>query len=134
MAQQSVYTVFNNIVSDMLSDMSERFPGNKELAASLAFHRMACKANVRMPYEKFVEYAVVPYGDRLMAHDDAFFMEANYDNVTGAEGSGFVDALKKLWKHMSDDDRKGVHDYLDLVLSVHSKLSGDARISSAARG
>lgn len=130
---QSVYTVFNNIVSDMLTDMSERFPGNKELAACLTFHKMACKANIRLPYEKFVEYAVVPYGDRLLAHDDAFFMEQRYDHLTtGEEGSGFVEALKRLWKHMSAEDRQSVHDYLDLVLSVHGKLA--VAPSTATRG
>ena len=131
---QSVYTVFNNIVSDMLSDMSERFPGNKELAACLTFHGMACKANIRLPYDKFVEFAVVPYGDRLLAHDDAFFMEQRYDHVTGEEGSGFVEALKKLWKHMSAEDRQSVHDYLDLLLSVHGKLSVAGAPSAATRG
>lgn len=128
---QSVYTVFNNIVTDMLSDMSDRFPGNRELAACLTFHRMACKANIRLPYEKFVEYAVLPYGDRLLAHDDAFFMEERYDHVTGEEGSGFVEALKKLWTRMSAEDRQCVHDYLDLVLSVHARLSGAAAAAAA---
>lgn len=130
---QSVYTVFNNIVADMLTDMSERFPGNRELAACLAFHRMACKANIRLPYEKFVEFAVVPYGDRLFAHDDAFFMEEQYEHLAGEEGSGFVDALKRLWSHMSPEDRQSVHDYLDLVLAVHGKLA-DPRASPPARG
>lgn len=120
---QSVYTVFNNIVSDMLTDMSDRFPGNQELSACLTFHKMACKANIRLPYEKFLEYAVIPYGDRLLAHDDAFFMEQSYENVAGESGSGFVEALKRLWQHMSGEDHQSVHDYLDLLLSVHGKLS-----------
>jgi hypothetical protein len=129
---QSVYTVFNNIAHDMLTDMSDRFPGNQELAACLAFHNMACKANIRLPYEKFVEYAVVPYGDRLLAHDDAFFMEQSYEKVTGERGSGFVEALKNLWKHMAEDDRQSVHDYLDLLLSVHGKLSQTSSAPPAA--
>eukprot|EP00873_Tetraselmis_striata_P043764 jgi/Tetstr1/464028/TSEL_008833.t1 len=126
--------VFNSIVDDMLSDMSNRFPGNKELAACLTFHRMGAKANVRLPYEKFVEYAVIPYGDRLLAHDDAFFMEKSYDDLQSGHRSGFVEELKRLWTHMSEEDRRSVHEYLDLALAVHSKLSLGGAVSPASRG
>lgn len=134
MAKQSVYTVFNNVVTDMLTDMSERFPQSRELSACATFHGMASKANVKLPYDKFVEYAILPYGDRLVAHDDAFFMDQGYEDVAGSEGSGFVSALKGLWKHMSPDDKKCVHDYLDLMLSVHDNISrGRADAVAAAR-
>ena len=120
---KSAYTVFNSVVSDMLGDMAERFPANKQLASSLAFHQMACKANIRIPYERFVEYAVKPYGDRLLAHDDSFFMEQSFGEF-GEEGTGFIEALKRLWAQMTPEDRQSVHDYLDLLLSVHGRLSG----------
>jgi hypothetical protein len=119
----SLYTAFNNVVSDFLADMAARFPGNAQLAACLAFHGMACKASVRMPYEKFVEFAVVPYGDRLFAHDDAFFVDKSYDEVAG-DGAGFVDAMKKLWGYMAEEDKQSVYGYLDLLLAIHGKLSG----------
>ena len=122
MANTSPYTIFNNVVSDMLSDLTARFSGNNELAACQMYHRMACKANIKLPYEKFVELAVVPFGDRLVSHDDSFFMEKQY-NVVDEEGCGIVDALKRLWRHMSDEDKQRVHDYLDLLLSVHAGLA-----------
>lgn len=120
----SVYTMFNNVAADMLTDMAERFPGNKEMAACVVFHKMASKANVRLPYERFLEYAITPYGDRLIAHDDAFFMDTSYDDIAGERGSRFIEALKRLWSEMSEDDRKSVHDYLDLLMSIHGKISG----------
>ena len=107
----------------MLTDLTAKFVGNRELAACAAFHRMACKANIKLPYEKFVEYAVTPYGDKLVSHDDAFFMDHDY-NISGEEGTGVVSALKKLWTHMSVDERQRVHDYLDLLLAVHDSLKG----------
>lgn len=122
MSNGSPYTIFNNVVSDMLSDLTARFIDNRELSACEVFHKMACKANVKMPYESFVEFAVVPFGDRLVLHDDAFFMEKEY-GTGGDGGSGLVDALKKLWKHMSGDDKQRVHDYLDLLLSVHGTIA-----------
>jgi hypothetical protein len=122
MATTSPYTIFNNVVSDMLSDLTARFSGSKELSACQMYHKMACKANIKLPYEKFVELAVVPYGDRLVSHDDSFFVEKQY-NVADEEGCGIVDALKKLWKHMTAEDRQRVHDYLDLLLGVHAGLA-----------
>lgn len=125
MTNASLYTAFNNVVTDMVTEMSSRFPGNKELSACLTFHNMAAKANIRLPYEKFVEYAVVPYGQKLIDHDDAFFYEKSYDNLS-KEGAGLVGAMKALWSWMSPEEKKAVHDYLDLLLSVHFKISGGA--------
>ncbi|AUF82737.1 hypothetical protein TetV_655 [Tetraselmis virus 1] len=122
MSHASLYTAFNNVVVDMLSDMIRRFPGNKELSACLTFHNMASKANIRLPYQKFVEYAIMPYGEKLFAHDDAFFYEKSYDEFTD-EGAGLVEAMKHLWSYMTEEDKQCVHDYLDLLLSVHLKIS-----------
>nr|WRJ69847.1 hypothetical protein TetV2_00402 [Oceanusvirus sp.] len=119
----SLYTAFNNVVADLLSDMTQRFPGNQELSACLTFHNMACKANIRLPYEKFVEFGVVPFGEKLFAHDDAFFMDKSYDDLSES-GAGLVHAMKSLWTYMNAEDREAVHDYLDLLLSVHQKISG----------
>lgn len=118
-----MYKMFNNVASDMLSDIADRFPRNKEMAACVAFHKMASVANVRLPYERFLEYAIIPYGDRLKAHDDAFFMETTYDDAAGDSGARFIDALKGLWAEMTEDDRQSVHQYLDLLLSIHCKIS-----------
>lgn len=116
-----MYTVFNNVVNEMLTDMTERFPSNKQLAACQTFHGMALKMNHKMPYEKFVEYAVIPYGDKLFEHNDTFFMDQHYN--LDPESTGFVDALKQLWKDMNEQDRTSVHNYLDLLLSIHQRIS-----------
>jgi hypothetical protein len=120
----SLFTAFNNVVADLLSDMTRRFPSNKELSACLTFHNMACKANIRIPYDKFVECAVNPYGEKLFAHDEAFFMDKSYD--LSETGAGLVDAMKSLWSFMSTEDKQCVHDYLDLLMSVHRKISSSS--------
>lgn len=122
---EASFSVFNNVVTDLVSSLMARFPDNAELASVLACHRMAALGNEKTPYRLFLEHVIRPHGDRLRAHDSEFFVERDYsDKESGFPGgASIVAAMKRLWGDMTYDDKQGVYAYIDLLTSVHDNIA-----------
>ena len=121
----SAYTVFNNVVQDFVEAMLEKFPGSKELAACGVFHKMSVCMDTKMAYQKFREYVLTPYEKPLRDHDDSFFLDQSYAEMSEKDGMIIISALKHLWREMSDEDKKCVYGYIDLILEIHERISND---------
>jgi hypothetical protein len=121
MAAERYYTAFNGLVSEMLTDVTARFPDSAELKTCEMLHTVASRVDASSPHDHFERHAIRPYGEELASHDEAFFMRHDFDELP-ENGAGILQALKGLWARMGEADRRGVHDYIDMLLSVHAKI------------
>ena len=129
-----LFTAFNNAVVDFLRDLSATFPGCKPISAAREFYEMGIKANKRAPLTLIHDLMMVPYGEHIRAHNEAFFMEKDYagdlargggapvGGAPGASGQDVVVILKGLWKDMTPEDKRCVFDHLDVIVELYDTI------------
>jgi hypothetical protein len=85
-------------------------------------HAVGCRANLRLPFVKFREHVMMPYGDmvRNVRQDEQFLLNENYSE---APSNGVVEVLKSVWRDMPPGDKACVLDHLELVVAVYDRIS-----------
>lgn len=129
-----LYTAFNNAVVEFLRDVSSTFPGCKPISAAREFYEMGIKANKRAPLTLIHDLMMVPYGEHIRAHDEAFFMDHDYaGDLARAGGNGghggvapsgqdVIVILKGLWKDMTPEDKSCVFQHLDVIVDLYDTI------------
>ena len=116
------FRAFNAATEDFLKDLRLAFPKNKELRTLQAAHEMAQGSSLRLPLETFARVVVAPYGDRLRAKDEGFFLAHDYREDCregGAAAEDVVATVKGLWGTMTPGHRDAALAHIDRLLSVH---------------
>lgn len=127
----SNYVVFNRSVLDLIKEVGAVASGSESHLASMeSFYRVAMKTNARLPFNKFLECVMIPYGDRLRQHDDDFFLEAVDVSSGGATVGDIVSVLRGAWRGMDAGGRARVLAGIDRVLEAGDRIL----LASAARG
>ena len=119
----SSFIVFNRRVLALIKEVNAVSRGSaSHLDAMEDFYRMAMKTNARLPFNKFLECVMVPYGDRLRRHDDAFFLEAVDVSDGGAAVGDIVAILRRAWRGLDEAGRARVLDGIDKVLDAADRI------------
>jgi hypothetical protein len=130
----SSYVVFNRSVLALIKEVGAVARGSaSHLAAMEDFYRMAMKTNARLPFNKFLECVMAPYGERLRRHDDAFFLEEVDVSPGGAAVGDIVAVLRGAWRGMDAGGRARVLAGIDRVLEAADRVVGEAVAADRAQ-
>lgn len=122
-----MYCAFNNAVRDLLDDIVSSYPEEKNITAVKQYYELCAGMNVRMPYEMVSARVLEPYGGRIRARDERFFLEKELDDSGMPDGADILRSLKLLWSRLAEEDRQCMFDHFDCILSIHDSIvSGDA--------
>ena len=105
------YTLFNNKLTDFLDDLRPilgHLPEYTVLSSSVQF---LSKFQEEQNCVMFDRYVAVPYGEQVMARDEAFLLGEQY----GA-GAGIVSMLKSVWTSLPDQDKASVWAHMHVLM------------------
>ena len=113
------HVLFNNKLMDFLEDLSSvigHVPEYKVLTASAKFLSGFQKTQNQ---ELFDRYVVEPYGEFILARDEAFLLEEGFGDASG----NVVTLLKSVWTTISSADKDSIwsHFHVLMMLNIRCK-------------
>lgn len=114
---------FNQTFKEFMNDLIRCFPED----ADFKMYKMAISTAMIMDdglvIGVFKEKVIDPYADKILAKDDAFFMENNYSELQGefSEASAIIQKLKGYWAAMGEEDRDVVRRYFVVLVKLGQK-------------
>lgn len=110
------YTRLIDFVDDLLticSDMSELKLFKKGLQLEIPLTR---KEIIKI----FRESVVVPYGQKIEARDEVFFLDsADYSSVTTE--FDLIQKIKNIWKNLNNENKEAIWKHLSLLVKLNAR-------------
>ena len=128
----SIPTAFNNQLDKFLEQLIQTYPEDKDFTYYKRLIDNLKKFNIRKPIEYFAS-TIQKHTKQIMERNSDFFLnnfgqlvnEEGADKDTQNEAFRLFNNLKKYWLEMSDDNKKVIWDYLNVLtkLSLQFLLS-----------
>ena len=103
---------FNEVMRKFLTDLSDVFPEDTAIQASLESFEDIVRVNYKKPLHMFAE-SMTPYAKKIADEDETMFDEMHFPGID----------FKKLWNSgISDNTKHAIFAYLKqlLIMSVSS--------------
>ena len=128
----SIPIAFNNQLDKFLEQLIQTYPEDKDFTYYKRLIDNLKKFNIRKPIEYFAS-TIQKHTKQIMERDSDFFLN-NFGQIVNDEGADkdtqneafrLFNNLKKYWLEMSDDNKKVIWDYLNVLtkLSMQFLLS-----------
>lgn len=118
---------FNTVFVEFLDDLAHLFPNDGELSLMQLAVRAASLASPHLLQAGFHEYVVIPFGDRVLARDEAFFLaKDDYEkHATDADVDvgAMVQKIKDGYLRAADADRDAVWRYLRTLVQLSRRAA-----------
>lgn len=119
---------FNRTFQEFVADLLKVYPDDADLRMyQVAVGGMLLAAPGTLQ-TGFYEHVTEPYGDRIVARDETFFLNNDYAAETEGQSSGMelVNKLKRMYATMSEADKDAVFRYMRLLVLLSRKMFADA--------
>ena len=128
----SIPIAFNNQLDKFLEQLIQTYPEDKDFTYYKRLIDNLKKFNIRKPIEYFAS-TIQKHTKQIMERDSDFFLN-NFGQIVNDEGADkdtqneafrLFNNLKKYWLEMSNDNKKVIWDYLNVLtkLSMQFLLS-----------
>jgi hypothetical protein len=124
-AAAATYTpeVFNRALLDFIRDLATSFPHVEGFRRAFAMTNLMATMNPPMVQGIFSR-CVMPYAPRILAHDESFFLQKDYQSelsgfVGGEAQIELVSELKKIWSGLDEEDKATVWKHMDLLIALN---------------
>jgi hypothetical protein len=114
---------FNRTFKEFINDLIKSFPNDPDFKMYKMAISTAMIMNESLVIGVFKEKVMDRYSEKILAKDDAFFMDNNYNELQGefSEASAIIQKLKGYWSGMSPDDRDVVWRYFVVLVKLSQK-------------
>ena len=115
---------FNQLFCDMVGELVTVFPSDPELRLYKFAVDTTITSDAYYVSRIFNEYVAIPYGDKIKAKDETFFVEKDYQEYAYGD-QNTMDVFKKLktcWTDLNDDNRAAIWKYLTVMLNLNHKI------------
>jgi len=114
---------FNQTFKEFINDLTQCFPEDPDFKMYKMAIAAAMIMNDRLVIGVFNEKVIVPYSDKILAKDDAFFMENSYSDLQGEynDASAIIQKLKTYWVSMGPDDKATIWRYFTVLVKLGQK-------------
>ena len=119
---------FNTNMRSFVSDLQKIYPSDQDIMALKQGISVTNMIDNRKAMNMFEAHVSKPYGDRLLARDEAFFMTggfesdmSKYEAIIGIEsdsGSTLLTKLRGYWSTMDVANKKTVWDYFRVLINI----------------
>jgi hypothetical protein len=111
---------FNRTFVEFVDDLAATQPNNVEYGVFAMALRGLVMASPTKVQTTFYNEVAVPFAERILARDEAFFLEKDYADTRA--DSGIVQKIKAVYGDMSVDDRAVVFRYMRLLVLLSRKI------------
>jgi hypothetical protein len=114
---------FNKTFKEFTNDLVQSFPNDPDFKMYKIAVSAAMIMNENLVIGVFKEKVIDLYSDKILAKDDAFFMDNSYNELQGefSEASAIIQKLKGYWSGMSTEDREVVWRYFVVLVKLGQK-------------
>jgi len=114
---------FNKTFKEFTNDLVQSFPNDPDFKMYKMAVSTAMIMNESLVIGVFKEKVIDLYSDKILAKDDAFFMDNSYNELQGefSEASAIIQKLKGYWSGMSTEDRDVVWRYFVVLVKLGQK-------------
>lgn len=115
---------FNDTFKEFGNDIMNVFPDDDEFR----MYNVAIQASVMIHGDAIIDVfypmVVVPFGDKIIAKDESFFINHDYDDIQQAheDAGSIIQKIKNYWSVMSDSDRETVWKYFKVLVLLARKI------------
>ena len=116
------WDLFNRKLSAFLGDLRPLVGTVPEYAVASSSVRMLAQMEPRKNQELFDAYVAQPYEERIIAKDEAFFLEHDETALGGgADNVGVVQLLRQVWQGLSAADKDAVWAHLQVLVVLNRR-------------
>jgi hypothetical protein len=119
---------FNNVISDLISELCELYPSDRDIKIFREKFNMITKVNNQMVLRGFLLH-VYPHKQNIMNEDEKFFLSNATDLVKDAadkdDNVSITQALniKKLWEsNMTPETKSAVWKYFKVLIVLSERI------------
>lgn len=111
---------FNQTFKEFVNELTECFPDDSDFKMYKLAITAAMMMNPTLVIGVFKEKVIDLYADKILAKDDAFFMENTYSDLQGeySEAAAIIDKLKGYWRSMSADNKAAIWRYFTVLVKL----------------
>ncbi len=117
-----VYKRFNTNVKMFLKELMRSFPDVKELHFVYAAYKLVKTFGRKIVQRYFDESFGEPFGDRVKARDEAFFMSPNFKLPKEYSFyNEYIISFQRLWQTLDDKNKDAVWQHLNALLFLNNE-------------
>lgn len=115
---------FNQTFREFGEDIIKVFPNDNEFHMYNMAIQAAVMINPEIVLNIFHERVIVPFGERILAKDESFFLSHDYNDVKTSheDASAIIDKVKSYWTVMNDTNREVVWKYFKVLVRLGQKI------------
>lgn len=119
-----VTQLFNMKFAEFLDDLVNSYPAETDLTAMRSMLTWTVDfMGPNVPREMFDSCVAVPYGDKIVARNEDFFLEECVYDPTYAD-INIINKLKSKWKNLKECDKDIVWKYMHVLIALNKKCGG----------
>ena len=108
--------LFNRALIAFIADLRPLLGHRPEYALADTTAKMLANMNPVRNQQLFGRHVVEPYGDRIVARDETFFMQTT--SYEGLQDPGIVELIKGVWGGLHAQDRAAVWAHLGTLVAL----------------
>ena len=118
---------FFNTYEDFMQQMIAVYPDDRDFPLYMSGLTMFRRVNPAIIVGKTWKW-VSKFENQIKARDESFFLEYDYSNDTEGEEplEQTLEKLRGMWKGLSEHNRKIVWDYVNIIMELSRRCSGNA--------
>ena len=115
---------FNRTFEEFVDDLISVFPNDAEFRMVKMAIMGVQMAAPNMLHDSFRERVVEAFGEKILAKDEGFFLDADYTDHTAdvEDAERIVNKVKHMYRQMKEDDREVVWKYMRLLVMLSNKM------------
>jgi len=119
---------FNTTFQEFLSDFAKTFPNDAQLSLYELGLRGILLADSSVVQKVFHERVSVPYADKILAKDEAFFLQNSFSEIHAdiTDAMDVISKVKSYWSQLDAVNKDVVWKYLKVLTLLDRKITGDA--------
>jgi hypothetical protein len=114
---------FNNKLTEFVKDLGVAFPDIHDITMLRTSLTLAKNVDSGLPQRLFHEHVASPFGDRILASDEGFFMQYDYKDLSKIHGVeiDIVGKIKGVWHELSPENQHAIWKYLHVLVVLSRK-------------
>lgn len=118
---------FFNTYEDFMNQMIAVYPDDRDFPLYKSGLSMFRRVNPAIIVGKTWKW-VSKFEGQIAARDERFFLEYDYSSDTEGEEplEQTLEKLRSMWKELNEHNRKVVWDYVNLIMELARRCSGNA--------
>ena len=125
------YNNFNKGLLDFIRDLAKSFPQVDGFRTAYASTNLMAMLNPTMIQGIFHKHCQ-PFVDRIIGHDDAFFLEKDYATEMAGTGESIeiVSIIKNIWGTLDQSYKDTIWRHMEVLVALSFTITGGENLVS----